>query len=160
MKDIRISRTAVRFRAVRGVCWDDLDMRAGTWIISANRMKMDREHRVPLSTAVVDPLNTLSHTEDSPSVFPATRGGAISDMTHSAGMKRVGAADLAADRAGLQIGLAGAPPCHMAFVARSVTRLQSEPTFPAKWRKLLWPTRLAIPLRQPIDEGTWSSGVQ
>lgn len=58
-------------------------------------MKMDREHRVPLTADAVALLNALPRFADNPLVFPAPRGGEMSDMTLSATMKRIHAANVA-----------------------------------------------------------------
>lgn len=87
------ARTAARSQEVRGARWDELDLKAGMWTIPAARMKMDREHRVPLTAETVAMLEALPRFADSPLVFPAPRGGEMSDMTLSATMKRLHAAD-------------------------------------------------------------------
>lgn len=92
--------TAARSREVRGACWDEIDMKAGIWTIPAARMKMDREHRVPLPPEAMAILEALPRLAGNPLVFPAPRGGEMSDMTLSAAMKRMHAADLEAGGAG------------------------------------------------------------
>lgn len=92
--------TAARSQEVRGARWDEIDLDAAMWIIPAERMKMDREHRVPLTADAVALLKALSRFADNPLVFPAPRGGEMSDMTLSATMKRLHAADLAEGGAG------------------------------------------------------------
>ena len=92
--------TACRSQEVRGAVWDEIDLDNALWIIPAERMKMDREHRVPLSPRAVDLLKALPKLEDNPLVFPAARGGQLSDMTLSATMKRMHEADVAAGGAG------------------------------------------------------------
>lgn len=92
--------TAARSREVRGACWDEIDLKAGIWTIPAARMKMDREHRVPLPPEAMAILEALPRLAGNPLVFPAPRGGEMSDMTLSAAMKRMHAADLEAGGAG------------------------------------------------------------
>lgn len=92
--------TAARSREVRGARWDEIDFSRLLWIIPASRMKMDREHRVPLCDAAVSLLNELPRFHDNPLVFPAQRGGEMSDATLSATMKRIHAASLDAGRTG------------------------------------------------------------
>lgn len=86
--------TACRSQEVRGAHWEEIDLEAGLWIVPAARMKMDREHRVPLSPAAMILLNGLPRFLDNPLVFPAPRGGQMSDMTLSAAMKRLHTADI------------------------------------------------------------------
>lgn len=92
--------TAARSSEVRGARWDEIDLEAGVWIVPAARMKMDREHRVPLPKDAIALLRSLPRMEGNPLVFPATRGAQLSDMTLSATMKRMHEADLAAGGAG------------------------------------------------------------
>ncbi|MCF1710277.1 integrase arm-type DNA-binding domain-containing protein [Tabrizicola sp. J26] len=84
-----VALTAARSGEVRGATWDEIDLDKGLWIIPAARMKMKREHRVPLSSAAVDLLKGLPRLQANPLVFPAARGGMLSDMTLSATMRRV-----------------------------------------------------------------------
>nr|WP_183964029.1 integrase arm-type DNA-binding domain-containing protein [Sagittula marina] len=92
--------TACRSQEVRGATWDEINMQAALWIIPAARMKMDREHRVPLTSEAVALLEVLQRHYGNPLVFPAPRGGELSDMTLSATMKRLHKADVEAGGAG------------------------------------------------------------
>ena len=92
--------TATRSQEVRGAAWDEFDLDKGLWVIPAQRMKMDREHRVPLSAAAVALLQSLPRHVSNPLVFPSARGGQVSDMTLSATMKRMHETEVAAGRVG------------------------------------------------------------
>lgn len=92
--------TAARSSEVRGARWEEIDLESGLWIVPAKRMKMDCEHRVPLSAEAVALLNALPRFEGNLLVFPAARGGQMSDMTLSAAMKRMHHADLDAGNPG------------------------------------------------------------
>jgi integrase len=81
---------------VRGAQWTEIDLDAGMWVIPATRMKMEREHRVPLSVEAIGLLTGLPRLTGNPLVFPAVRGGELSDMTLSATMRRLHEADVAA----------------------------------------------------------------
>lgn len=81
--------TAARSGEVRGATWDEIDRRAGVWIIPAIRMKSGREHRVPLSQAALKLIDGLPRLAGSPYVFAAPRGGMLSDMSLSAVMRRM-----------------------------------------------------------------------
>ena len=59
-------------------------------------MKAEREHRVPLAQDAIKLLKALPRFQDNPLVFPAARGGQMSDMTLSAAMKRLHQSDLKA----------------------------------------------------------------
>ena len=91
-----LAMTGLRSGEVRGARWDELDLKAGLWIIPAARMKMKVEHRVPLPAAAVALLTELPRLDSNPLVFPAARGGALSDMTLSAVMRRMHEADIVA----------------------------------------------------------------
>lgn len=88
-----LTLTAARSQEVRGATWDEIDLEKGLWVVPAARMKMKNEHRVPLSADAVALLKKLPRFKDNPLVFPAPRGGQLSDMTLSATMKRLHEAD-------------------------------------------------------------------
>ncbi len=88
--------TAARSGEVRGAVWAEVDLERALWTIPAERMKMGREHRVPLSREAVALLAALPRFAGSEFVFPAQRGGALSDMTLSGAMRRLHAAAVAA----------------------------------------------------------------
>lgn len=81
--------TAARSGEVRGMSWSELDLDRALWIVPASRMKMDREHRVPLSSQALALLSGIERQSGSDFVFSAPRGGALSDMALSATMKRI-----------------------------------------------------------------------
>jgi len=95
-----LALTCLRSGEVRGALWDEIDLDNAMWIVPAVRMKMDREHRVPLPPEAVDLLTALPRLDDNPLVFPAARGGMLSDMTLSATMKRMHKAEVEAEREG------------------------------------------------------------
>lgn len=82
-----LTLTGVRSGEVRGAAWGEIDFDAARWTIPAERMKMKRGHIVPLSSDAMQLLNVLPRLGDY--VFTAPRGGQLSDMTLSAGMKRI-----------------------------------------------------------------------
>jgi integrase len=84
-----LALTAARSGEVRGATWDEIDLPRALWTIPSVRMKMAREHRVPLSPTAMALLKALPRMADNPLVFPAIRGGQLSDMTLSASMKRI-----------------------------------------------------------------------
>lgn len=81
--------TATRSGEVRGATWAEIDLDAGLWTIAAERMKAGREHRVPLSPDALALLRALPRMAGSELVFPAPRGGQLSDMTLSAVLRRM-----------------------------------------------------------------------
>lgn len=81
---------ASRSGEIRGATWSEIDLVAGTWTIPKERMKMDKEHKVPLSDAAITLLKSLDRVDGNELVFPAPRGGVLSDMTLGAVLKRMG----------------------------------------------------------------------
>jgi integrase len=84
-----LTLTWARSGEIRGAEWHEIDLERGIWTIPASRMKAGREHRVALSGAALDMLRSLPRFEGNPLVFPAARGGMLSDMTLSAVMRRM-----------------------------------------------------------------------
>ena len=83
--------TATRSGEVRGATWAEVD--AGLWVIPAERMKMGREHRVPLSTAAQSLLAGMTRTGDL--IFPgATHYKGLSDMSLTAVLRRMERKDI------------------------------------------------------------------
>lgn len=92
--------TAARSGEVRGAVWDEIDLKAKLWTIPAERMKAEKEHRVPLSDAAVKLLEALPRVkrevhvgkqadDGHDYVFPAPRSGKLSDMALTAVLRRM-----------------------------------------------------------------------
>ena len=75
--------TAVRSAEVRGALWSEFDLEQGLWVIPAARMKMDREHRVPLPARAIEIVQAAEALADgSDLVFAgAHHGKPMSDAT-------------------------------------------------------------------------------
>ena len=85
--------TAARSGEVRGARWDEIDMDAALWTVPADRMKMGRSHRVPLSGRALAVLREAApHRDTSGLVFPSVRGGTMSDNTLSKLLRENGVA--------------------------------------------------------------------
>lgn len=83
--------TASRSGEVRMARWEEIDMDTATWEIPAERMKMQRPHRVPLSARAMEILAEAEDLRDeSGLVFPSIRGKVLSDMTLSKLVKELG----------------------------------------------------------------------
>lgn len=83
---------ASRSGEVRGALWSEVDLDAGVWVIPAARMKAAREHRVALPAAAVALLKSTAGEATRKRgglIFPAARGGPLSDMSLSAVMRRM-----------------------------------------------------------------------
>lgn len=85
-----VALTAVRSGEARGATWSEIDLANRLWIIPGERMKAGKEHRVPLSDAAVKLLASLPGGEGDALVFPAPRGGKLSDAAMSALLRRMG----------------------------------------------------------------------
>lgn len=83
--------TAARSGEVRGATWSEVDLNDRVWTVPAQRMKALKEHRVPLSDAVVALLKAQRSETSSDLIFPAPRGGPLSDMALTAVLRRIGA---------------------------------------------------------------------
>lgn len=82
--------TATRSGESRKAKWSEIDMNATIWTIPGERMKMKKEHRVPLSPAAITMLKSLPRL-DTDLVFPGSKhGSCISDMTMTAILRRMG----------------------------------------------------------------------
>jgi integrase len=101
--------TACRSGEVRGATWAEIDLDRALWVVPAARMKAGREHRVPLTAEAVALLKTLPRMEGSDYVFPAVRGGMLSDMSLSAVMRRMHASDVAEGGKGFIDRVSGRP---------------------------------------------------
>jgi len=74
---------------VLGATWSEVDLAKAIWTIPAARMKAGKEHRVPLSDDTVALLKALPRIDNSPLLFPNTKGAELSDMTLTAVLRRM-----------------------------------------------------------------------
>ena len=82
--------TAARSGEVRLATWHEMDLAALVWTVPAERMKAQREHRVPLSRrAVAVLLDATSLRDHGGLVFPGARQKPLSDMTLSKLLKEL-----------------------------------------------------------------------
>ena len=89
--------TAARSGEIRGATWDEIDLTNRLWVIPAERMKMQKEHRVPLADAAVELLQALPRVNGEVLLFPSSKVGTpMSDMTLTAVLKRMNRGDLTA----------------------------------------------------------------
>ena len=85
--------TAARSGEVRGATWAEINLELALWVIPAERMKAEKEHRVPLSSGAIALLRKLPSLGDV--VFPGAREGKpLSDMSLTAVLRRMGRADI------------------------------------------------------------------
>jgi integrase len=95
--------TAARSGEIRGAVWSEFDEALANWVIPAERMKAQRDHRVPLSGRATELLQAartfrLLHRKDDKAaavepndlVFPAPRSGKkLSDMALTQLLRRM-----------------------------------------------------------------------
>lgn len=85
--------TAGRSGEIRGATWGEMDLDSGVWTIPADRMKMDNEHRVPLSRRALEILKQLKEqagkVKPDTVVFLSPRGLVLSDATLNAVIRRM-----------------------------------------------------------------------
>jgi integrase len=91
---------AARSGEVRGARWGEIDFSSKVWVIPSERMKAGREHRVPLAEPVIRLLSALPRLEGSDLIFPSGQGGALSDMTLTAVIRRMDRARTSAGEPG------------------------------------------------------------
>ncbi|MDM8357336.1 tyrosine-type recombinase/integrase [Pandoraea communis] len=65
--------TATRTNEVIGATWQEFDIDGSVWTIPADRMKMKREHRIPLSDDAIAIIKRLRDVQRGPYVFPGAR---------------------------------------------------------------------------------------
>lgn len=88
--------TACRSGEARGARWSEIDLERALWVIPGERMKADREHRVPLSDSAVQVLAQAKALDDgSGLVFPSQRRRELSDMTLTKLLRDTGLAERA-----------------------------------------------------------------
>jgi integrase len=87
--------TAARTGEIIGARWDEFDLKDKIWVVSGERMKGGREHRVPLSGPALAILKKMNEIREGDFVFPGGRKGMpLSNMAMLALLKRIGRHDL------------------------------------------------------------------
>lgn len=84
-----VALTWCRSGEARGARWSEIDLDRRIWTVPATRMKAGKEHRVALSQAAIGLLARLPRIEGTDLIFPAPRGGMMSDMALSMAMRRM-----------------------------------------------------------------------
>jgi integrase len=81
---------ANRSGEVRGAKWDEIDLENAVWTVPADRMKMRKPHRVPLSPQALAVLEEAKALRRSDHVFPSGKGEALSDMALTKTLRDMG----------------------------------------------------------------------
>ncbi len=84
--------TATRTSEVLNAEWTEFDLKQRLWVISAERMKMDREHRVPLSQRAIEIVEEMQALGlQGTYVFPGTKlDRPMSNMAFTMTLRRLG----------------------------------------------------------------------
>ena len=72
--------TGVRSGEVSGAIWDEVDLASRTWTLPAERTKMRRPHRVPLSEGALRILRAVPHFVGQDFIFSGDQGGRMTDV--------------------------------------------------------------------------------
>ena len=83
--------TACRSGEIFGAKWHEIDFKNKVWIIPKERMKAEKEHRVPLSQQAINLLESIQpYTQSHDFIFPAPRTGEmLSDMSLTTLIRRL-----------------------------------------------------------------------
>ncbi len=76
--------TAACSQEIRGARRSEIDVNLRRWTIPAERMKMEKDHVVPLSDAAIALYESLPVVEGCDLLFPAPEGGELSDAAFGA----------------------------------------------------------------------------
>ena len=86
--------TATRTSEVLDAPWGEFDLEERVWTIPAERMKADKEHRVPLTKPAIALLREMDEIRTGDFVFPgAKQGRPLSNMALAMLMRRMGYGD-------------------------------------------------------------------
>jgi integrase len=151
--------TAGRTSEVLGMRWRELDLEAKLWTVPVERMKMHREHVVPLTEAALTVIRAMAvfGTDPDAPVFPGRKGKPLSNMSMEMLLRRMGCDDFTVhgfrssfrDWAGEETAfpreLAEAALAHV--VGNAVERAYRRGTALGKRRELMnvWSTFVAAP---------------
>jgi integrase len=87
--------TGTRTAEVIGATWSEIDLQAAVWTIPAERMKAQKEHRVPLSKPALAILKRLHKHRAGDYAFPGQKTGQpLSNMALLRLLERMGRPDL------------------------------------------------------------------
>ncbi|QOZ70288.1 tyrosine-type recombinase/integrase [Bradyrhizobium arachidis] len=84
-----ITLNASRSGEVRGMKWSEYDAKTEIWTVPADRIKMEKEHRILLSEEAIAILENQPRLDGVEYVFPSPSNGMLTDMAVSQLMKRM-----------------------------------------------------------------------
>jgi integrase len=82
--------TAARTGEALGAKWAEIDLDARVWTIPAERMKAQREHRVPLSARAIEIIRNMMASRQNDYVFYGDRRDTLSNMSLLMLLRRMG----------------------------------------------------------------------
>lgn len=85
--------TATRTGETLNAKWQEIDLKNCVWVIPAERMKMGKEHRVPLTAPALKILKKLHEAQINDFVFPSNKGKPLSNMAMMMMVRRMGRDD-------------------------------------------------------------------
>jgi integrase len=77
-----------------GAVWDEIDFKAATWNVPAERMKSRRPHKVPLSAPAIALLKELQREPGNPHIFVGKPGKAVTPVRVTYQLQRLGRGDV------------------------------------------------------------------
>lgn len=86
--------TSTRFQEIAGARHCEVDVQMRRWTIPAERMKLEREHVVPLSNEALALFAKIPVVEGTDLLFPAPEGGILSDSALGATIDSIHEADI------------------------------------------------------------------
>lgn len=81
---------ASRSGEIRRATWDEIDLHHAVWTIPAERMRMRKPHKVPLSPQAVAVLKEALAIRRSERIFPNGKGSALSNMALTKTLRDMG----------------------------------------------------------------------
>jgi len=87
--------TGARAHMVRFARWDEFDLKAGTWSLPGERMKMRIAFMIPLADATAELVKAIPRVDSSPYLFPGQgktgvmHANAIRNLLHGIGHKQI-----------------------------------------------------------------------
>lgn len=88
--------TVARTGEVIGAKWTEVDLKEKVWTVPAERMKADKDHRVPLSARAVEILQSMKALGSAEFVFPGPNKKPLSNMALLMLLRRMGRKDITA----------------------------------------------------------------
>lgn len=86
--------TGARSGEVRGMRWNEIDLKSGVWTVPGTRMKAGKEHRVPLDQSAIDLLGEPGAPKALIFPSPSDPNKQMSDMALTAVLRKMGRVEI------------------------------------------------------------------